>query len=600
MDDGASRPTRAVRKTADRIRRYRVLQPVLAGGRGVRAAHRRVTAPGGIVRRASARTVLAVRAVPARMQRSRRRAALEAAVGALGPVRADAPAASIVPADTTTDARMAVASSTGTVIAFVPSTTTLVDPAAIDRLADAIAHGAVGATPRTVHPARPPLTATPDDLHTRALGYDVVVAANGAPQLQARAAGAPVPVRAGPPERVAAGSPALFAVDRAAHDAVGGLDAVLPFEAAIVDLSVRLGALGSVVAVPGALVVDARPVTAGRDDVFGARPQAWNALVARRGPALVRAAHGDAHVPTIVITTAVPSRKIAARWGDWHFAGDLARALRNLGFAVRVQTLDQADSDASRAADAHIVVRGLAPVRRTSGQVHVLWVISHPETIDVHECEAADHVFVASARFAADLRTRTGTPVDTLWQATDHHRFRPRPPDPRYAHELAVVAKTRTVMRPMVADALAAGLRPAIYGSGWEEFVDPELVVADYVDNDELPLVYASTGVLLNDHWDTMRSWGFVSNRIFDALACGTPVVSDQLPEIEELFDGAVPTVEGPSALRATVDDLVARPEAARDRAGHGREQVLAAHTFEHRAQAIARALAAQGVRLPL
>ena len=97
-------------------------------------------------------------------------------------------------------------------------------------------------------------------------------------------------------------------------------------------------------------------------------------------------------------------------------------------------------------------------------------------------------------------------------------------------------------MRPIVGDALAAGIRPAIYGGGWRGLVDPSLVVADHVDNDELPAVYRSAGVVLNDHWDTMRAWGFVSNRLFDVLACGTPVISDHLPEIEVLFGDAVPT----------------------------------------------------------
>jgi len=53
------------------------------------------------------------------------------------------------------------------------------------------------------------------------------------------------------------------------------------------------------------------------------------------------------------------------------------------------------------------------------------------------------------------------------------------------------------------------------------------LVVSDYIPNEELPAVYASVGVLLNDHWQTMRERGFVSNRLFDALACGTPVISN-------------------------------------------------------------------------
>ena len=134
------------------------------------------------------------------------------------------------------------------------------------------------------------------------------------------------------------------------------------------------------------------------------------------------------------------------------------------------------------------------------------------------------------------------------------------PPDPAHAHDVAVVAKSRDVFRPSVADAIAGGLRPAIYGSGWEPFVDPALVVSDYVPNEELPVVYSSVGVLLNDHWETMHEWGFVSNRLFDALACETPVISDDLPEIAELFDGAVLTYRDAAELRELVDATLADP----------------------------------------
>jgi len=221
----------------------------------------------------------------------------------------------------------------------------------------------------------------------------------------------------------------------------------------------------------------------------------------------------------------------------------------------------------------------------------VLWVISHPEAIETHEYDEAELVLVASSRLAAHIRDRTETPVEVLLQATDPQRFRPLPPDPNHAHAVAIVAKSRDVVRKAVADALDAGLRPAIYGSGWKELVDPKLVVADYVPNEALPVLYSSIGVLLADHWDAMRVWGMVSNRIFDALACGTPVISDYLPEVRELFGDAVPMYRDGAELRSLVDAALADPTAARQRAATGREQVLAAHTFDHRAKTFLDAL---------
>jgi glycosyltransferase involved in cell wall biosynthesis len=270
--------------------------------------------------------------------------------------------------------------------------------------------------------------------------------------------------------------------------------------------------------------------------------------------------------------------------------------LRRRGHLVRVQTLDHADDLAGRACDVHCVVRGIAAVRRTPGQAHVLWIISHPEQVTTKECDAADLVLVASTRFADELRVRTRTPIEVMLQATDITRFRPVPAQSVHAHDVAVVAKSRDVFRTSVADAIAAGIRPAIYGSGWEPFLDPALVVSDYVSNEDLPIVYSSVGVLLNDHWQTMYEWGFVSNRLFDALACETPIISDDLPEIDELFDGAVLTYRDAAHLRTLIAATLADPAAARERAARGRELIEARHTFDHRAAQLLDALDRYGL----
>ena len=347
--------------------------------------------------------------------------------------------------------------------------------------------------------------------------------------------------------------------------------------------------------VPGAVVVDNRPVGARRELRFAVDPAGpgWAAAIRRSGAVLRRAADARARPPLrLAVTVAAPSTKVAARWGDWHLGGALAGSLRRLGHEVRLQTADHADDLAGRSCDVHVVLRGVHPVRATRGQRQVLWIISHPETIDDEELAAADLVLVASPRFADHLRSRTDTPVDVLLQATDHRRFRPRPVDAAHRHDVTIVAKTRDVLRPVVSDAISAGLRPRLYGGGWRALVDQELIVADHVDNEVLPIVYSSAGVVLNDHWPTMRTWDFVSNRLFDVLACGTPVISDPVDGAAELFDGAVLEYHTHAELLALVDDVLTHPERARHRAERGRRIVLARHTIDHRARELLDCLA--------
>ena len=205
-------------------------------------------------------------------------------------------------------------------------------------------------------------------------------------------------------------------------------------------------------------------------------------------------------------------------------------------------------------------------------------------------------MLAASPRLAEHLRDLTATPVEVLLQGTDHHRFRPMPPVPEHTHPVTVVANTRNVFRPAVAGALAAGIRPAIYGRGWEGLVARDLIVAEHVANEQLPEVYASAAVVLNDHWDTMRAWGIVSNRVYDVLACGTPVVSDRLPEIDVQLPDGILTFADPDELGHHVRELLADPMAAARRAAAGRAAVLAAHTLDHRADQLLALLARYGL----
>ena len=67
-----------------------------------------------------------------------------------------------------------------------------------------------------------------------------------------------------------------------------------------------------------------------------------------------------------------------------------------------------------------------------------------------------------------------------------------------------------------------------------------DVVDSTFMPNEKLPALYRSAKVTLNDHWKDMLDYQFVNNRIFDALACGLPVISDCCDELREIFPEAV------------------------------------------------------------
>jgi glycosyltransferase involved in cell wall biosynthesis len=481
-----------------------------------------------------------------------------------------------------------IATSAPDVVGVVAGTSEPLDASWLDHLLAALDGTAVIAVPLVVHPHRPWHRATAHDGLVRAAGVGLHLDTDGTPRAEALGSGT-TPRPGGEVAEVDGGSGAALLVNRPAYERVGGLPPADDLDAAVVELCAHVRAQGGrAVLVPRATVVDHRPVRDRQGLRLAVDPggPGWAASIDRSGAVLRRAADPrDCPPLRLAITVAAPSAKVAPRWGDWHMGQALAASLRHIGHEVRVQAADQAGHIAGRSCDVHLVLRGLCPVRRSFGQRHVLWIISHPETIDDDELDAADLVLVASPRFADELRRRTRTRVDVFFQATDHRRFRRRPVDPAHRHDVTIVAKTRDVLRPSVADALAAGLRPRIYGGGWRKLVDPSLIVADHVDNDVLPVVYSSAGLVLNDHWRTMRVWGFVSNRLFDVLACGTPVISDPVEGMDALLGGAVLEYHAPAELRAVADEVLADPVRACQRAQRGREIVVAHHTFDHRAR---------------
>jgi GT2 family glycosyltransferase/spore maturation protein CgeB len=294
----------------------------------------------------------------------------------------------------------------------------------------------------------------------------------------------------------------------------------------------------------------------------------------------------------VAVVTGVPPGADVRTWGDWHFARGFADAMVRRGWRATVHTRGEDDVERAHAADVLVYLHGRGELPAAEGQFTVLWCISHPEELSTAECDEADLVFVAShTSYADDVALRTDTPVKRLLQATDHRRFHPRPPVDRYRHPVAFVGNSRLVERPVVRDACAAGLEPAVYGANWGRFLPAGTVVADHVPNEELPTLYSSVDVLLNDHWDGMRSAGIASNRLFDALACGTVVVSDDLPGLEELFAGGVVAYSDRDDLQRTVARLLRDEDERRERAARGSAAVLRRHTFDHRAAEFLRIL---------
>jgi glycosyltransferase involved in cell wall biosynthesis len=251
---------------------------------------------------------------------------------------------------------------------------------------------------------------------------------------------------------------------------------------------------------------------------------------------------GPGGVPRLrwAVKIAAPSGRAALRWGDLHFAQALADALERLGQEVGIDHRDAFDRPTGRFDDVVLTIRGLRPVPvrdDAPGQVRLLWVISHPEMVTAEEIASYDRAFAASLTWGEGAgRDRWGNPVRPLLQATDPERFHPGAAAADSGEPVLFVGNSRGVFRPVVSAVVSAGIEVGIYGGRWAEFLGAEAVRAEHVPNDRLAALYRAAGVVLNDHWDDMRERGFLSNRLFDAAACGARIISDDVPGMGDVF----------------------------------------------------------------
>lgn len=415
----------------------------------------------------------------------------------------------------------------------------------------------------------------------------------------------------------AAVSGAALAVRRSQLQAVGGLDPALEGEAAAWDLCRRFrrADAGSFRVVADVVALHAR--RHGDDDHAESYLRKWADEPHPSDDAALWAAAGfrvvghEAGEPVLerearfrtaprplrwAVKNPAPARSDA--WGDIHYADGLADGLRALGQEVVVDRHETFERATAHHDDVAVVLRGPVPARSVPEHPTLAWVISHPDTVTVEEARGYDAVFAASAGWARRRSDEWGLAIEPLLQATDPDRFRPDSAVPDSGPDVLFVGSTRGEFRSIVRDALDAGLEPAIYGVGWEEFLRPEQVRARYLDNARLSAAYRAAGVVLNDHFEDMRREGFMSNRLFDAVASGARVVSDDVAGLAEVFGDAVKVYRDAADLRRLVTgrhELFA-DEPDRVEFAH---RVRAEHSFRARAEVLLaaahRALASRG-----
>jgi glycogen(starch) synthase len=207
------------------------------------------------------------------------------------------------------------------------------------------------------------------------------------------------------------------------------------------------------------------------------------------------------------------------------------------------------------------------------------------ETLGRFTFNAADRVLCYTETDKQRLRDfGVSTPVSLVHNGVDCKQFAPveneaEPPEVLYVGRLV---ETKGVQKLIDAfDQVDDQARLRIVGEGplrveleqqvHKLGIEDQVTFAGRVSNDELPAIYAQSSVFA-----LPSSREGLPRTLLEALACGTPVVTSDLPQLESVIDGVGFTVpqEDSNAIAEAVERILSNPELQERLGEAGRERV--------------------------
>jgi spore maturation protein CgeB len=275
-------------------------------------------------------------------------------------------------------------------------------------------------------------------------------------------------------------------------------------------------------------------------------------------------------------------------------------ALRELDLT---RALDEADLVLVHEWNEPALVEAIGHHRAVAGGYHLLFHDTHhrsitaPQEMGGYDLSHYDGVLafgeVVRARY---LQEGWAERVWTWHEAADVRLFRP---SPGVHHESDLVwignwgDDERTaeleefLVRPVEALHLSARVYGVRYpGAALERLRHAGIEFGGWVPNYRVPEIFArfhaTVHIPRRPYVEALP--GIPTIRVFEALACGIPLVSAPWDDAERLFaPGDFLVARSGAEMRRQLTALLTDPEAAADMARRGRETILARHTCAHR-----------------
>ncbi len=219
-------------------------------------------------------------------------------------------------------------------------------------------------------------------------------------------------------------------------------------------------------------------------------------------------------------------------WGDAVFAENLSKEILKLDVSAKIVYIEDWYKNTNYKIS--LTISGKFAYKPDQSKRNLLWIISHPEIRTVEELNSYNHVFIASEYFQKMVRNDISVPSSVLNQAS---KFAFNDSKKNKIYDLLFVGNNyydNFPARKIIYDLDEENRQILkVIGKNWLKFLPKENILSEFADYKNLSNIYSSAKIVLNDHHEYMRRFGFINNRTFDLAALRQFQISDYLKGID-------------------------------------------------------------------
>lgn len=199
-----------------------------------------------------------------------------------------------------------------------------------------------------------------------------------------------------------------------------------------------------------------------------------------------------------------------------------------------------------------------------------------------------DHVLASSSLSGDFLGEHWGRSVPVMPIASNVAKFGAGTFQKEYQSDYCFTGSSFGVSRDIQFDLDPPAIKGKglVFGKNWQG-TGLEPISVGPIDYSEMPNVYASSRIVIDDAVFATGPWASCNSRIFDALAAGCLVVTNNDKGAEELFLGLLPVYRDRETLTEVLNYWLTHEDKRRERVGVLKDMVVREHSYAQRAEQI-------------